>query len=161
MPIGILTTNRDRRIVAADMPRLTTLDYLNHRAALRKEWFENNGYAFASLTPTQQFHLHDYYAFTKELAPLDVLEHRKRVSVGKSSLPQQAGRAFTHIRPFLDLEIIPQAPRAKADRRRTWTAGKRRVKVFSLVKPELDPEQFARILIEAAKKGPPPGWKKD
>lgn len=147
------------RIVAADMPRLTTLDYLNHRAALRKEWLENNGYAFAFLTPTQQFHLHDYYAFTKELRPLDVLKHRKRVSAGKSSLPQQAGRAFTHIRPFLDLQIIPQAPRAKADRKRTWTVGNRRVNVFSMVKPELDPEVFAQIIIEAAKKAPPPGWK--
>lgn len=161
MPIGILTPTCDQRIVTLDMPRLTTLDYLNQRAALRKEWFENNGYAFIVLTPTQQFRLHDYYAFTKELAPLDALEHRKRVSVGKSSLPQQAGRAFTRIRPFLDLEIIPQAPRAKADRKRTWTAGKRRVAVFSQVKPELDPEQFARIIIEAAKKGPPPGWNND
>ncbi|MFT6972871.1 MAG: hypothetical protein ACJAV4_000078 [Pontimonas sp.] len=78
------------------MPRLTTLDYLNHRAALRKELFENNVYDFAFLTSTQQFHLHDYYAFTKELAPLDALEHRKRLSAGGSSLPHQAGRAFTH-----------------------------------------------------------------
>lgn len=140
------------------MPRLTTLDYLNYRAALRKEWFDNNGYAFIALTPTQQFHLHDYYAFTKELAPLDVLEHRKRVSAGKSSLPQQAGRAFTRIRPFLDLEIIPQAAKPKADRARTWTAGNRRVKVFSIVKPELDPEVFAQIIIAAAKQGPPPGY---
>lgn len=159
MPIGILTTTFNGRIVTADMPRLTSLDYLNHRAALRKEWFENNGYAFAFLTPTQQFYLHDYYAFTRELAPMDVLEHRKHVSAGGSSLPQQAGRAFTRIRPFLDLEIIPQAPSAKADRKRTWSAGNRRVKVFSMVKPELDPEQFARILIAAAKQGPPPGWK--
>lgn len=150
MPIGILTTIFKRRIVTAGMPRLTTLDYLNHRAALRKEWFESNGYAFAFLTPTQQFQLHDYYAFTKELAPLDILEHRERVSADGSSLPQQAGRAFTHIRPFLDLEIIPQAPSAKTDRKRTWTAGNRRVKVFSLVKPELDPKEIADILVRAA-----------
>lgn len=151
MPIGILTTIFNGRIVTADMPRLTTLDYLNHRAALRKEWFDNNGYAFVFLTPTQQFQLHDYYALTKELAPIDVLEHRKRVSAGGSSLPQQAGRAFTRIRPFLDLEVIPQAPSAKTGRKRTWTAGNRRVKVFSLVKPELDPAEFARIIIAAAK----------
>lgn len=132
------------------MPRLTTLDYLNHRAALRKEWAENNGYAFVFLTPTQQFHLHDYYAFTKQLAPIDVLEHRRRISAGGSSLPQQVGRAFTRIRPFLDLEIIPQAPSAKADRKRTWTAGNRRVKVFSLVNPELDPREIASILVRAA-----------
>lgn len=72
------------RIVTADMPRLTTLDYLNHRAALRKEWFENNVYAIVFLTPTQQFHLHDYYAFTKDLAPLDVLEHGTAEGSGDS-----------------------------------------------------------------------------
>lgn len=143
------------------MPRLTTLDYPNHRAALRKEWFENNGYAFIALTPTQQFQIHDYYAFTKDLAPLDVLEHHRRASASESSLPQQVGRAFTRIRPFLDLEIIPEVAKPETDRKRTWTVGKRRVKVFSLVKPELDPAQFAQLIIAAAKKGPPPGWKKN
>lgn len=145
--------------MATYMPRLTTLDFLNHRAALRKEWFENHGYAFIVLTPTQQFHLHDYFAFTKDLSPLDVLEHRQTVSAGSSSLPQQAGRAFARIRPFLDVEIIPRAAKPKDERPKSWSAKGRRVVVFSQVNPDLDPAKFARIIINAAKQGPPPGRK--
>lgn len=143
------------------MPRLTTLDYLRNRSALRKEWFENNGYAVVVLSPTEQFLLHDYYAFTKDLSPLEVTEHRKAVTVRRTSLPHQAGKAFARIRPFLDRQIINKTAKPVSTGPRKWKSKNRRVMVFSQVNPELDPAEFARIIIAAAKKGPPPGWKPD
>lgn len=143
------------------MPRLTTLDYLRNRSALRKEWFENNAYAVVVLTPTEQFLLHDFYAFTKDLSPLEVIEHRKNITARRSSLPHQAGKAFARIRPFLDRQIINKTAKPVQKGPRKWTAKNRRVLVMSQVNSELDPAEFARIIIAAAKKGPPPGWKPD
>jgi len=143
------------------MPRLTTLDYLRNRSALRKEWFENNAYAVVVLTATEQFLLHDYYAFTEDLSPLGVTEHRKDVTARRPSLPHQAGKAFARIRPFLDRQIINKTAKPVHYGPRKWTAKNRRVLVFGQVRPDLDPAEFAQIIIATAKKGPPPGWKPD
>lgn len=143
------------------MPRLTTLDYLRNRSALRKEWFENNAYAVVVLTATEQFLLHDYYAFTKDLSPLEVIEHRKDVTARRPSLPHQAGKAFARIRPFLDRQIISKTAKPVSQGPRKWKSKNRRVLVFGQVRPGLDPAEFAQIIIAAAKKGAPPGWKPD
>jgi len=138
------------------MPRLATLDYLNQRAALREEWFERGAYAFVVLSPTEQFHLHDFFELTKDLSPLEVVAHRKDITVRRPSLPQRAGRAFARIRPFLNMRLYPTPVRPAGERPRTWIAGDRKVRVFSQVHPELDPKVFAKIIIELAKQGPPP-----
>lgn len=139
------------------MPRLTTLDYLRQRAALRDEWFANNAYGFVVLSPTEQFVLHDYFEPTKDLSPVGLLAHRKEITARQPSLPQQAGRAFAHIRPFLQLAIEPVAKRPTKQRSRTWTASNRSVRVLSLVNPQLEAKAFANIIMELARQGPPPG----
>ena len=138
------------------MPRLTTLNYLHQRAALREEWQLRSGYGFVVLSPTEQFYIHDYFEPAKNLSPLDAVAHRKDVTTRRPSLPQQAGRAFARIRPFLNMKLDPK-PARPVSSRRTWNASSRRVRVFSQVKSELDPKAFAKIVIELARQGPPPG----
>lgn len=139
------------------MPRLTTLNYLHQRAAVREEWQLRNGYAFAVLSPTEQFCIHDFFEPTKNLSPLEAVAHRKDITARRPSLPQQAGRAFARIRPFLNMQLNPRPLKPVSERPRTWSAGSRQVRVFSRVNPELDAKAFAKIIIELARQGPPPG----
>ena len=129
------------------MPRLTTLNYLAQRAALRREWFERHGYAFAVLSPADQILIHTFFEPTKNFTPLKLLEHRKTQTALSPTLPQRAGRAFARIRPFLDLELIPRAVRPAAERRQRWKAGERNIRVFSQVNPELDPKRFTQLFM--------------
>lgn len=139
------------------MPRLTTLNYLHQRATLREEWQLRSGYAFVVLSPTEQFYIHDYFEPTKNLSPLEAVAHRKDMTARRPSLPQQAGRAFARIRPFLNMQLEPRPLKPASERPRTWSAGSRHVQVLSQVNPELDPNAFAKIIIELARQGPPPG----
>lgn len=156
-----LTEWVDRLIVTATMPRLATIDYLRQRAALREEWFVRDAYAFAALSPTEQFAVHDFYELTKNLSPLELIAHRKDITARRPSLPQRAGRAFARIRPFLNLPPSPFTAQPGGRRVRTWSAKDRHVHVQSLVKPDLDLGEFAKIIMDLAKQGPPPGWKPD
>lgn len=139
------------------MPRLTTLNSLCQRAALREEWQLRNGYGFVVSSPTEQFYIHDFFEPTKKLSPLDAVVHRKDVTIHRPSLPHQAGRAFARIRPFLNMQLDPRSFMSVAKRPRTWSAGGRQVQVLSQVKPGLDPKAFAKIGIEFARQGSPPG----
>lgn len=151
----------ERLIVTATMPRLATIDYLRQRAALREEWFVRDAYAFAVLSPTEQFAVHDFYELTKNLSPLELIAHRRDITARRPSLPQRAGRAFARIRPFLNLPPEPFKAELAESRARTWSAKDRHVYVQSLVKPDLDAAEFAKIIMDLAKQGPPPGWKPD
>lgn len=131
------------------MPRLTDIDYLKNRAALREEWVLRDGTAFVMLIPTEQVTLHDYYEPAREIGFLDSIEHRRQISRTRPSLPHQAGRAFARIQPFLDIpmsEISTPPPT-------TSIPGKkgRRVIVFSQVNANIDPVAIANIIIAAAK----------
>lgn len=143
------------------MPRLSTLSYVRQRAALREEWQLRNGYGFVVLSPTEQFYIHDYFEPAKNLSPLEAVAHRKDVTARRPSLPQQAGRAFARIRPFLNMQLDPKPIAPVAERSRTWGTGSRHVQVLSQVNPELDPKAFAQIIIELARQGPPPGMGRD
>lgn len=139
------------------MPRLTTQDYLRQRAALREEWLVREGYAFALLSTADQFYLHDYFEPAKRLSPLEATAHRKTISKSRRSLPQQAGRAFARIRPFLNLPTPSSRHEAelRVTHNRSGPNG-HQVSVFGQVNPELDPKAFAKILLELAQSGPPP-----
>lgn len=139
------------------MPRLAAIDYLRQRAALREEWFTRDAYAFAALSPTEQFAIHDYYEPTKNRPPLGLIAHRKNITARRPSLPQRAGRAFARIRPFLNLPPEPFKPELAERRARTWSARDRHVYVQSLVKSILNPAEFTKIIMDLAKQGSPPG----
>ncbi|MEC5152461.1 hypothetical protein [Cryobacterium sp. GrIS_2_6] len=131
------------------MPRLTDIDYLKNRAALREEWVLRDGTAFVMLIPTEQVTLHDYYEPAREMGFLESVEHRRQISRTRPSLPHQAGRAFARIQPFLDMpmsEISTPPPMTNIPGKK-----RRRVSVFSQVNAHIDPAVIAKIIIAAAK----------
>lgn len=77
-----------------------------------------SGYAFTILSPTEQLHLHAFFAFTKRPTPVELGAHRAAVTAAEPSLPHRAGKAFARLRPFLTLP--------PPDSNRVTSAGERR-----------------------------------
>ena len=135
------------------MPRLTNAAYFRQHELLRLSRGESH-LGFALLSPTEQWDLFRYYLPHQAHPDRELLEHRVQVTALDPSLPQRAGRAFHH---WSRIEAALPAYKAWAAKQPQSVSQKdRRIKVFSEVNPELDPKQFAEIIVELAKLGPPP-----
>lgn len=100
------------------------------------------------LSPSEQWTLHSYYEFTKNFRVSELLAHRALITQAQPSLPQRAGKALAALAVFaVRLERYRQVPHPST--RRKGTPYKARV--FSQVNPDLDPDEFARILMQIAK----------
>lgn len=102
------------------------------------------------LSPAEQFALHQFYEPTKELSPLELVEHRRRVAMEHPSLPQRAGRALTKVRPFLNLPAPHLIPSNATVHRSAKPKG-HDIAVFSKVNPDLSPDRIVQVLIAMAK----------
>lgn len=140
------------------MPRLTNLTYLQQHELLRLSRGEKH-LGFALLSPTEQWDLFRYYLPHQAHPDQALLEHRVQVAALDPSLPQRAGRAFHHWRRIE--ATLPSYQAWVAKQPQSISQKDRRIKVFSEVNPELDPKQFAEIIIELAKLGPPPSLRED
>ncbi|MDT3346074.1 hypothetical protein [Microbacterium aquilitoris] len=93
-----------------------------------------------------QFALHQFFVPSKDLTNQAALAHRRAVTAASPSLPHQAGKAF---RRFQKLLISPPPRRVvvphNARRRATQDY---RVKVAGELRPNIDFERLARILID-------------
>ena len=87
------------------MTRLTNTTYLAQHHQLKSEWLSEGGGAFVMHSPTEQWALHGYYEFTKNLNDGELLAHRAAASRVEPSLPHRAGKAFTRLRLFRQLVI--------------------------------------------------------
>jgi hypothetical protein len=76
------------------MTRLTNTTYPTQHHQLKAEWFSESVGAFIMLSPSEQWSLHGYYEFTKNLSDTELLAHRAAVSEAQPSLPQAAGKAL-------------------------------------------------------------------
>lgn len=140
------------------MPRLTNRAYLKQHELLRLSRGGSH-LGFALLSPTEQWDLFHYYLPHQAHPDRALLEHRTQISAIDPSLPQRAGRAFHHWRR---IEAALPAYQAWATKQPHSTSQKdRRIKLFSEVNPELDPKQFAEIIVEFARLGPPPSLTED
>lgn len=79
------------------MARLTNTSYLKQHHQLKKEWLSENGGAFALLSASGQWLLHEFYEFTKDLSDGDLVTHRNLISRAQPSLPQRAGKAIARL----------------------------------------------------------------
>lgn len=157
------------------MPRLTNQDFLKRHYFLAELWrSELLRSMFSILDPMPQLHLHQYYQTINTGTEKDILETRTTVNKGDTALPQQAGRAYSElIRTFLqtaeylgvpvdekDLAaaipgiekmrlamLTPDPTRPKA--RASMKSGTHRVQ--ALMKPEIDVQELAKVLILLAK----------
>ena len=100
------------------------------------------------LSPTEQWALHSYYEFTKHLMDSELLAHRAAVSKAQPSLPQSAGKAFARLRLFSERLVEYRAAPHPNTRKKSAAY---EVRVLSEVNPDLDPAEFARILIDKAR----------
>lgn len=103
------------------------------------------------LSPTEQWVLHGYYEFTKNLTDTELLVHRAAVSKAQPSLPQIAGKAFARLQLFSERLIDYKAAPHSNTRKK---GAPYEVLVLSQVNPDIDPKVMVKILIEIAKERP-------
>jgi hypothetical protein len=130
------------------MTRLTNTTYLTQHHQLKTEWLSESGGAFIMLSPTEQWTLHSYYEFTKNLTNTELLAHRAVVSKAQPSLPHRAGKAFTRLRLFSESLVEYRAALHPNTRKK---GAPYKVRVLSEMNPDIDPKLMANILIDAVK----------
>lgn len=130
------------------MPRLSDHDYLQNYELLRTERGSNQT-AFLLLAPSEQWDLFSYYLPHEVRSYEALLAHRRRITELDPSLSQRAGKAFQKFRRIKDrlpkyLEYRRAAPKPK-------NGAPYKVRVFSQVNPDIDPDVMAKVLIGVGK----------
>lgn len=101
---------------------------------------------FGFLGHQERMYLHDYFVPSKDLTDAELLAHRKAVTAQRPSLPQCAGRALRHLRVALEAPAAVQVPA-----RSGHPAGKRRIVVRAIARPEIDQDRMVQALLKAAR----------
>lgn len=127
------------------MPRLIDSTYLSQRELLKREWTHSDGH-FARLSFADQHALHAYYLPSKNLSDQESLEHRRSVTIAQPSLPQRAGKSFAH---FINALTAPQ-PKPVITPYRQRRRGPYQVRAAGLIRPDVDFDKIARVLLEVA-----------
>ena len=127
------------------MPRLTNQSYLSQRHQLRDICADNARNAFPLLSASAQWSLYAYYLPQEQLSDQQLLEHRVDITALDPSLPQRAGRAFPRLK--LLGERLPAFREASSTAPKRAKGSATELHVFGEVKPDLDAERMAQILI--------------
>jgi hypothetical protein len=128
------------------MQGLSDEDYLRNYELLRAER-DGDRTAFVMLPAMQQWALFRYYLLHEPRSREELLEHRHVITELDPELPGQAADALESMLRILDR--LPVYREAMKERPRTKKNATKRVSVFAEVKPDLDPAEFARILVQA------------
>ncbi len=138
------------------MPRLTFNEYLIQRVFLKLAWEEFD--QLYSLLPTnQQWDLHRYYQPLSDHTTDELKGYRAYITRLEPSLPARAGRLHAQLHRVYEqaIEALEQ-PRAgrrptssKAPRTRAL-AGRPRITVRAIARPEPDLHKFSQALIALA-----------
>jgi hypothetical protein len=137
------------------MPRLSVRKYLQASKRLRRYW-DYQQMAYGYLTAAEQWQLHDFFKPAKDWPKDVVLEHRAEISKQRPSLPHQAGRALAkidEIAPRLAIAGVRRRhapPPAKPARRANVRSKYQHITVRAVVKPEVDTERLAQVVIAMA-----------
>lgn len=157
------------------MPRLTSQDFFLRRRFLKSLWLEKEGqFLFSVLDVNAQMDLHEYYRIMKSGSAAEIIEACRDSSSRDSSLPSRAGKSFRQLQEYychaggLDEdasieELIESVPHVSAvlaaeRQRRLATAklanhrsvSKGSHRLSAIVRPDIDKQAFARILLELA-----------
>ena len=93
--------------------------FLYQRNRLRVSWQRRKGAPFASLSANDQLHLYAYFAPTEDATDKDAISYRKAITERFPPLPQEAGRAYKRVFPYLDPERSgPALPEKRARKAR-------------------------------------------
>jgi hypothetical protein len=113
-------------------------------------------FASSSAAAPPKWQLHDFFVPARDLGPLELVAHRVRISAERPSLPHRAGRALKQFDCYVAALAMIRS-RQGAAVVAGGAAGKRRkvrfgdIKVYGVVRPEIDIRAFARALISLAK----------
>lgn len=119
---------------------------------------------FPTITLTQQRVLHDYYLPVKELTDEQLHNHQAITAGEQPSLAALAGKAFHALeRNYLEitelsggdpdrlLALLRQREHYTTSPARVGRLAKHRVRVTAVMRPEIDAERLAQVLIEVTK----------
>lgn len=129
------------------MPRLTNVQYLYQRQRLRVSWQRRAAEPFFSLSATEQLRLWTYFGPTQDFTDKEAIAHRKAISERFSALPQQAGRAYVRVLPYL----VPEPRSGPVMRERRFKKPKGEVVVFGVRRKEVDIAMLTRALVNLIK----------
>lgn len=129
------------------MPRMTNVQYLYQRQRLRVSWQHRKAEPFASLSATEQLRLWAYFAPTQDFTDKEAITHRKMASERYTSLPQQAGRAYVRVLPYLDPELRPSV----GVKIRRIKKPRGQVVVHAVRRERVDTHKLARALVRFAR----------
>lgn len=133
------------------MPRLTDQTYLQQRRHLREHWLDEPTRAFLLLSSSEQWALHAYYLPSMKLDDNISLEHRHDISAYDLSLPQRAGRALSRLNlMILRLDDYRDVAKAYPKPKR---GARYELRILSEVHPEIDIDQFVKILLNYESRG--------
>ena len=122
-------------------------DYLRNYELLRADR-DGDHTAFVMLPPMEQWALFRYYLPHESRSRAELLEHRRAIIELDPELARQAEEALQRMLRIADAlpayrEQAKAQPHAKKNARK-------QIVIFSEVNPELDPERFAQILVQAS-----------
>ena len=128
------------------MPRLTNAQYLYQRQRLRTSWQHRQAEPFTTLTADEQLRLYVYFAPREEFTDKEAIAHRKLATATYLSLPQQAGRAYVRVLPYLDPERSGPVLRERQTKK-----ARGEVVVHASRRDQIDTQKLARALVNMAK----------
>lgn len=131
------------------MPRLTNLTYLANRQLLASHWAQDE-YGWSNLSFEDQCTLHEYYQPSMDLTDDQAIGYRQAVTEKWPSLPQRAGKAYAEFtKAIAQLEATPPPPKRPAGRKRTNKSYV--IRTEGLVRPDVDFDKLARVLLDIAR----------
>lgn len=144
------------------MPRLTNSDYLKRHYWLQ-EIHQSHPEVFGVLPVKLQQSLHNYYQTAALLSEDELIATRTHLQHGSPSLAQVASKAFKRLR--IAAEVAEK--RSKGDPKTyrqivsylTPTHDTSRITVAGRLRPQLDIDSLALVMIEFVNKMSPEEWK--
>lgn len=133
------------------MPRVTFEKYCRQRQDLKDTWNYRAG-NFSKISAESQWRLHGYFRFSEDLTQDQLYEHWLEIHKDlSSSSPQNAGHALAAMRPYIVNAPIKAVSTPDERPMRRKKNVRKVVRVESLVRPEIDVEKFAKVLLSMAK----------
>lgn len=158
------------------MPRLTNQDFLNRHYFLERLWDDDQlQRLFATLSPHEQWDLHQYYQTLNRGSDADLVATRRTVNLGDKSLTNRAGKSFRLLQEryftlgelstdeplSVLIESFPSvsaalkqrhaAPASAVSGSKTRQVSNGTHRVLAIVKPEIDKRALARVFLELAR----------
>jgi hypothetical protein len=143
------------------MARITNQQFIDRHFLLLSIWNDGLAQLFSVLPSHIQWDVHRYYQPTRNLTDQELIAHRQAATATDPSLPHRASRGFARMKRAYVVARQAADAAGKKDTEflrvvtplqpvRAHAAGKRRILVHGIAKPELDTKRLARLLVEQA-----------